>query len=191
MEQQVPPAEGAIAVSGITVPEQDDFDNWVFSIFGEGFDPGTIVFVNSPSVPTTVEFFSDNRIDATVSPSDWGKLGEGSHGVTVTTGAGETITVGNLFTIDSSGGVSVAMKRAPLAAKAGLKKPAAARSGSLAAKGRPAIGKKVAPGKPVPSTKPTGAKPAIPTKPGAAALSDDEKKELSKHPLWDKIKHLF
>jgi hypothetical protein len=44
-----------------------------------------------------------------------------------------------------------------------------------------------------PPTKPTGPKPkaASPPVPAVPGLSDDEKKELEKHPLWDKIKHLF
>jgi|HubBroStandDraft_4_1064222.scaffolds.fasta_scaffold08151_3 hypothetical protein len=215
VEQQVPPAEDKLSVSGITLPAQDVGGGWTFSVFGAGFDPGTTVFVNSPAaVAASVEFFSEQRIDATVDPASWATLSDGSHGLTVTNSEGETMVLRNLFTIDSSGGVTLGLRRTPLPpkvapAKAALARgprstavkgraaaPGAGRATAGAAKAMPVKGGPVKPSGPKPAAgAPAGSRPAAATPPvsaGAAfVLTDDEKKELKKHPLWDKIKHLF
>ena len=94
---------------------------WLLDVlrFGAGFDPATVVFVNSATaVAASVEFFSEQRIDATVDPTSWATLSASSHGITVTNSVGETIIEPNLFTIDSSGGVSLLARRTATAAKA-------------------------------------------------------------------------
>jgi hypothetical protein len=219
VEQQVPPAENKLSVSGITLPEPDDSDNFTFSVFGDGFDPHTTLFINSTSlVQATVEFFSEQRIDAFVDAGSWKTLLPGPHGVTVSNSAGESINMPGLFNIDGSGGVTLLMMRAAPAAKVIAGRGVAARGiGSSTIKPRPLpLGSRgparpgvkggrtpaaPAKGRPKPTT---GAKPsaagmggpppslaaALPPS-SAAPLTDDEKKELAKHPLWAKIKHMF
>jgi hypothetical protein len=122
VEQQVPEGEDVINISGITVPQQPAGSaDWVFSIFGNAFDPFTSVIINSPTavVAKHVEFFSPQRIDATVAAADWSTLSSSSasHDVTVTNSDGESTVLSNAFTI-TNGGPVLGMKRAGLAGKA-------------------------------------------------------------------------
>ena len=199
VEQQVPPPENKLLISGITLPEEND-GFWTFSVFGAGFDPATVVFVNSATaVAASVEFFSEQRIDATVDPTSWATLSASSHGITVTNSVGETIIEPNLFTIDSSGGVSLLARRTATAAKAGGKVSRPTGRGGSAAKRlsvAPATGGGIPPAartKPVPAreTRPAGSLPSVTSASSAPVLTAAEKRELAKHPLWGKIKHLF
>lgn len=145
VEQQVPPAEGKLNISGITTRQQGTLSpfNWAFSIFGEGFDPETTVTINSSlAVIAQVEFFSSQRIDAIVTSGQWGYLARSPHSITVENSNGETVVLPSAFTIDASGAPILTITRT-LAASKVLATKAAAVKGR-----RPALAAaKAAPGK--------------------------------------------
>jgi hypothetical protein len=161
VEQQVPPAEGKLNISIVKTPQQDTQTppNWVFSIFGDGFDPGTAVNINSSSpVIAQVEFFSPQRIDAIVDPATWGTLwnarAPSPHSITVENSNGETVVLPRAFTIDASGVPTLTITRTLAASKVGATKAAAVKGV------RPALAAaKPAPGKAAPAA--TGPAPNV------------------------------
>jgi hypothetical protein len=108
VEQQVPAPEDKLIISGISTPINDPTNNWwVFSIYGDGFDPLVIVTINSTTpVAPYVTFYSDQRIDVTIDPTTWGELTGSSHDITVTNSDCESATLHNAFIIGQGGAVS-------------------------------------------------------------------------------------
>jgi hypothetical protein len=126
VEQDVPLSEDKPSISGITLPQQDDSGNWVFSMFGNGFDPGAVVTVNSTvtsPVKVGATFFSAQRVDACIDQASWHSLPPGSHDVTITNPDGGSDTFFDAFSIEKQGVVSVATAIAPVGkARAAAKK---------------------------------------------------------------------
>jgi hypothetical protein len=118
VEQQVPPSENEASIRGI----QFSPGNQVFSIFGNGFDPGAVITVNStvtsPVIVSTT-FYSAQRVDASIAPQSWGSLPQGSHDVTITNPDGGSDTLFDAFSVDSNGNVTAADSLAAVG-KAGL-----------------------------------------------------------------------
>jgi hypothetical protein len=113
VEQNVPPAEDKLTISSVSIPQSDDLGNFRFSIFGDGFDPATVVTINSSpasGIATSVEFYSEQRIDASFNPAS-ASLSQGDHDVTATNSAGESSTFSNAFFYNGTGAFSAAMKR--------------------------------------------------------------------------------
>lgn len=109
IEQEVPPSESKLTITGITKPEQGDNegDPWAFSIFGNAFVPTAEVTINS-SVASAIHspaiFYSPQRVDVCIDATLWATLTTGNHDVTVTSN-GQSATLHNAFTIDSHGNV--------------------------------------------------------------------------------------
>jgi len=114
VEQQVPPPEYALAISGITDPLPAGEGNWDFTIYGSAFDPAIEVFVHSSVAEgikcEVAQYYSAERIDVSFPlPSDFT---QGSHDIVVTNPDGEKIaSVGaliwdgtNLIVAPSNGG---------------------------------------------------------------------------------------
>jgi hypothetical protein len=171
VEQKVPPSEDIIDVSGIS-PNSGEVNtvDFTISVFGDDIKPGATVslkqgknFQPLSSTTPNPDFISAQRIDVDVDLTG----PTGLYDVTVTNPSGDTFTLPGAFQVTDPGG-GVTFRRTPPPGGGGVAKGA-------------------------PPTKPTGPKPkaASPPVPAVPGLSDDEKKELEKHPLWDKIKHLF
>jgi hypothetical protein len=107
VEQQVPAPEDELLISGISTPIRDDAGNWVFSIYGNGFDPVVIVTINSATpIAAFVTFYSEQRIDATIDSNSWSDLYGSSHDITVTNSDCESATLSNAFSLDPNGNVT-------------------------------------------------------------------------------------
>jgi hypothetical protein len=168
VEQAVPAPEGKLTISGVTVPGNPTTyysNNIVFSIFGDGFEPGAGVTIDSTTewvVPAQyVQFYSAQRIDVTIEPTTptWPGLTEtGSHDVTVTNPDGESVTFFNAFSYDATtGGFGGAMKRKTLSGKSaarpgGSARPPAKPPAPGGGVGAPLVGKAGA--KPIPPSPP-------------------------------------
>jgi hypothetical protein len=134
VEQETPPSEDKLTISGILLADQTEDDRATISIFGDAFDPASLVSIKSPVVlqgqDLTVEFFSAQRLDVTFDP---GALGApGSHDVAVTNPDGQSTTLFNAFSVDSAGTVALARRAAPASTRAS----AASRAGQAAEKTR-------------------------------------------------------
>jgi hypothetical protein len=142
VEQQVPPAEGKLSISGIKTPQlsTETPPNWVFSIFGDGFDPGTTVTINSSSaVIAQVEFFSPQRIDATI-PTTWATMAPSPHTITVENSNGETVVLP--IASGAGGEPTITITRTLAASKVVATKAAAVKGvRPVLAAAKPALGK--------------------------------------------------
>lgn len=107
VEQQVPPSEDKLRISGITLPKLVDYPNndWEFTIYGDAFDPGAeaTVYSTATGIACTVTFVSAQRVDASVSPADWlSSTDTGNHDIVVTNPDGEVATLSPAFYWDGS-----------------------------------------------------------------------------------------
>jgi hypothetical protein len=115
VEQEVPPAEDKVTISGITQPHKHG-EVWTFSIFGKGFDPEAAVVIYSSiasGIPTPITFYSAQRIDVSVDAITWTKLTVGNHDIMVTS-SGQSATLHNAFAItDPAGNATVNLQATP------------------------------------------------------------------------------
>jgi hypothetical protein len=115
VEQEVPPAEDKVTISGITQPHKQG-EVWTFSIFGKGFDPEAAVVIYSSiasGIPTPITFYSAQRIDVSVDAITWTKLTVGNHDIMVTS-SGQSATLHNAFAItDPAGNATVNLQATP------------------------------------------------------------------------------
>jgi hypothetical protein len=129
VEQEVPPAEDKLTISGLGPISEDDSGTQTIPIFGNAFGPDATVTVFSTvasGIAATVTFFSAQRIDASISAAEWNTLSGSSHDIVVVSG-GQTATLADAFSVDGNGNPSVSARAAGPANKAAGK----------AAKGRP------------------------------------------------------
>lgn len=125
VEQQVPPPEDKLTIASVTIPEAvlDDSGDYVFSVFGDGFEVGVGVTMHSTDTLSVAEsdvlFYSAQRIDVTIHPTWSGFQESGSHDVTVTNPDGTSVTLVGAFNYDpGSGEFGAPVKRCPLIRKA-------------------------------------------------------------------------
>jgi hypothetical protein len=124
VEQQVPAPEGKLTITGVSTPKQPagsiTNEGYSFSIFGDGFEAGIGVEIDSTSAtivaPNDVQFYSAQRVDVTIDSSWPGFQETASHDVKVTNPDGETVTFTDAFTYNAStSSFSAVVKRRALA----------------------------------------------------------------------------
>jgi hypothetical protein len=112
VEQQVPPAEDKLAISGVQGSVSSTYGYAPYTVdlsfFGNGFDTRAEATVHSPvqAVGQTVVFYSAQRIDVTFDP-DANPLGNGDHEVKVTNPDGESATMRFTYNWDGNGNLTV------------------------------------------------------------------------------------
>src|SRR5262249_41617557 len=100
VEQGVREPEEKLNISGVMLTDNGD-DSLTLSILGEGFEPGSVVTINSATAirfsGADIEFFSSERIDVTFDATE---LSTGTHDVTVDNPDGQSETLSPAFTWD-------------------------------------------------------------------------------------------
>jgi hypothetical protein len=114
VEQQVPPSEDQLAISGVSgAVSADQYSGYTvdLSFLGSGIDTRAGVVIKSPvqAAGQTVVFYSAQRIDVTFDPDQIPPgLENGDHEVTVTNPDGEFATLRFTYHWDREGGLTVA-----------------------------------------------------------------------------------
>lgn len=113
VEQQVPPPEDKLSISGIgATATGDESDGYMVDIwfFGSGIDPMAGVTLHSttalPGTAYQVVFYSAERIDVTFDPDGSFALQPGEHEVTLTNPDGESATLRFTYGWDGNGNAS-------------------------------------------------------------------------------------
>lgn len=101
VEQEVPPSEDKLTITGVTLRYGKPGMYYTLSITGSGIDSNATVLLHSPIVhDVTTEFYSAQRIDITFDP---GSLGLGTHSIEIKNQDGESATLANAFVVQLSG----------------------------------------------------------------------------------------
>jgi len=103
VEQDVPPSEDKLAVTGVTLRYGKPGMDYTLSITGAGIDSHATVSLHSPTMlDVATEFYSAQRIDITFDP---GSLGPpATHDIEIKNPDGESATLTNAFIVQLVGG---------------------------------------------------------------------------------------
>jgi len=97
VEQEVPPSEDKLSITGVTLRYGTPGLDYTLSITGSGIDSDATVVLHSPTMQAvTTEFYSAQRIDITFDPS---MLGTGAHDIEIRNPDGESATLANAFVV--------------------------------------------------------------------------------------------
>jgi hypothetical protein len=118
VEQDVPPSEDKLAITGVTLRYGKPGLDYTLSIIGSGIDSDAIVVLHSPIMQAvTTEFYSDKRIDATFDPSLLGA--PGTHDIEIRNPDGESATLANAFVVQIVQGQHTVQPLLPPVSKTG------------------------------------------------------------------------
>jgi len=121
VEQEVPPAEDELAITGVTLRYGTPGQEYTLSITGSAFDADAIVVLHSPIMQAvTTEFYSAQRIDVTFDPSLLGS--PGTHDIEIRNPDGESATLANAFVVQYVKGQHTVQALRPPASNIGPKK---------------------------------------------------------------------
>jgi hypothetical protein len=123
VEQEVPPSEDKLAISGVTLRYSGPSGKfYTLSITGTGIDSDAEVILHSPvlqGMDVTTEFFSAQRIDVTFDPSLLGA--PGNHDIEIRNPDQESAILENAFSVQLYQGHHIVQPLRPPVRKAGAR----------------------------------------------------------------------
>jgi hypothetical protein len=120
VEQDVPPSEDKLAITGVTLRYGKPGLDYTLSITGSGIDSDATVILHSPTMQgVTTEFYSAQRIDITFDPSMLGA--PGTHDIEIRNPDGESVTLANAFIVEYMQGLHSVQPLRPPVSKTGLR----------------------------------------------------------------------
>jgi hypothetical protein len=118
VEQEVPPAEDKLAITGVTLRYGKPGLDYTLSITGSGIDADATVVLHSPTMQAvTTEFYSAQRIDVTFDPSLLGA--PGTHDIEIRNPDGESVTLASAFVVQFAQGLHSVQPLRPPVSKTG------------------------------------------------------------------------
>ena len=118
VEQEVPPAEDKLAITGVTLRYGKPGMDYTLSLTGSGIDSNATVVLHSPTLlAVATEFYSAQRIDITFDPSSLGP--PATHDIEIINPDGESATLPNAFAVQYVQGQHSVQPLRPPAGKTG------------------------------------------------------------------------